>query len=159
MFGIQILSITFILIMLYVVRIHVKKKELPRAEAYGWAIGLVVLGVIVSVQQSADFIRHLFAVTRLLDVLVIIALMGTFAYRATPKESFPELAIPIIAVNTIYPGVSPADVESQVTRVIEEDLSTISDVKELTSTSIEPISCFLSSKSAIPVVPAAMPST
>ena len=76
--GIQILSVVFILIMLYVVRIHSKKNELPRVEALGWSLGLIVLGVIVSVKQSADFVRNLFAVTRLLDVLVIIALMGTF---------------------------------------------------------------------------------
>lgn len=76
--GIQILSITFIIIMLYVVRIHYKKSELPRVEALVWSIGLVVLGIIVGVKQSADFVRNLFAVTRLLDVLVIIALMGTF---------------------------------------------------------------------------------
>lgn len=78
MLSIQILSITFIAIMLYVVRIHVKKGELPKVESYIWSIGLVILGVIVSVKQSADFVRNLFAVTRLLDVLVIIALMGTF---------------------------------------------------------------------------------
>ncbi|MBP9669858.1 DUF2304 family protein [Candidatus Woesebacteria bacterium] len=78
MMGIQILSVTFILIMLYVVRIHVKKGELPRVEAIVWSIGLVILGLVVSVKQSADFVRNLFAVTRLLDVLVIIALMGTF---------------------------------------------------------------------------------
>lgn len=78
MMGIQILSITFILTMLYVVRIHAKKGELPKIESYVWSLGLVVLGVVVSFKPSADFIRHLFAVTRLLDVLVIIALMGTF---------------------------------------------------------------------------------
>ncbi len=75
--------------------------------------------------------------TSVLVLLFIIGLMGAFAYRTTPKESFPELPIPIIAVSTIYPGVSPADVESQVTRIIEEDLSTISEIKELTSTSVE----------------------
>lgn len=75
--------------------------------------------------------------TSVMVLLVIIMLMGGLSYQATPKESFPELAIPIIAVNTVYPGVSPADVESQVTRIIEEDLSTISEVKDLTSTSIE----------------------
>lgn len=78
MFGIQILSVTFILIMLYVVRIHVKKGELPRIEGTAWTIGLILLGIVVSVKGSADFVRNLFAVTRLLDVLVIIALMGTF---------------------------------------------------------------------------------
>lgn len=78
MLGIQILSITFIAIMLYVVRIHYKKSELPKVEAIFWTVGLIVLGIIVSIQASADFVRNLFAVTRLLDVLVIIALMGTF---------------------------------------------------------------------------------
>lgn len=78
MLGIQILSLTFIIIMLYVVRIHYKKNELPRTEAFAWSIGLIILGIIVSIKQSADFVRNLFAVTRLLDVLVIIALMGTF---------------------------------------------------------------------------------
>lgn len=78
MIGIQILSITFIIIMLYVVRIHYKKNELPKVEALIWSTGLIFLGVIVSIKQSADFVRNLFEVTRLLDVLVIIALMGTF---------------------------------------------------------------------------------
>ena len=75
--------------------------------------------------------------TSVLVLLFIIVLMGALSYRATPKESFPEMAIPMIAIRTIYPGVSPADIESQVTRVLEEDLSTISEIKELTSTSIE----------------------
>jgi multidrug efflux pump subunit AcrB len=75
--------------------------------------------------------------TSMLVLLFIIAIMGVLAYRATPKESFPEMAIPMIAINTVYAGVSPADVESQITRILEEDLSTISDIVTLTSTSVE----------------------
>ncbi|GMV06123.1 MAG: copper transporter [Gemmatimonadota bacterium] len=75
--------------------------------------------------------------TSMIVMLAIITLMGVYSYQTTPKESFPEIAIPIVAVNTIYPGVSPADVESQVTRVLEDELSTISDLDELTSTSVE----------------------
>lgn len=75
--------------------------------------------------------------TSVVVLLVIVVVMGALAYRATPKESFPELPIPMIAVNTQYPGVSPADMESQVTRIIEEDLGTISEIDELTSTSVE----------------------
>lgn len=78
MLGIQVLSVTFIIIMLYVIRIHYKKGELPKIEALGWTLGLILLGVIVSVRQTADLIRNFFAVTRLLDVLVIIALMVVF---------------------------------------------------------------------------------
>ena len=75
--------------------------------------------------------------TSVIVLFAFIAIAGLFSYRAIPKESFPETEIPIIAVNTVYPGVSPADVESLVTRKIEEELNTISDVKELTSTSVE----------------------
>ncbi|MEX2467743.1 MAG: efflux RND transporter permease subunit [Gemmatimonadota bacterium] len=75
--------------------------------------------------------------TSVIVLLVIIGVLGALSYRATPKESFPELPIPMIAVNTMYPGVSPADMESQITRIIEEDLSTISDIEVLTSTSVE----------------------
>ena len=75
--------------------------------------------------------------TSVIVLFAFIAIAGLVSYRAIPKESFPETEIPIIAVNTVYPGVSPADMESLVTRKIEEELNTISDVKELTSTSVE----------------------
>ena len=70
-------------------------------------------------------------------LLILITITGLTSYQVIPKESFPEIEIPMIAVNTIYPGVSPADIETLVTRPIEEELSAISDIKELSSTSIE----------------------
>jgi multidrug efflux pump subunit AcrB len=70
-------------------------------------------------------------------VLAVILIMGAYSYFTTPQESFPEIEIPTVAVNTIYPGVAPADIESLLTRPLEEDLSTISDIKTLTSSSVE----------------------
>lgn len=78
MLGIQILSLVFIFLMLYVVRIHYKKGELPRTESLFWTIILLTVGLLVLVEQSANFIRSLFSVTRLTDVIVIFALMGVF---------------------------------------------------------------------------------
>ena len=75
--------------------------------------------------------------TSMLMLFAIIALAGVLAYRSVPKESFPEIEIPVVAVNTIYPGVSPKDMESLVTRVMEQELRTLPDLKELTSTSVE----------------------
>lgn len=75
--------------------------------------------------------------TSVLVLLTFVVVAGLMAYRAIPRESFPEIEIPMIAVNTMYIGVSPADIESLVTRPLEDELSTISDVKELTSTSVE----------------------
>lgn len=57
-------------------------------------------------ERFKEFRATSFAVehtTSVLVLLFIIVFMGTVAYRSTPKESFPELAIPIIAINTIYP--------------------------------------------------------
>ncbi len=75
--------------------------------------------------------------TSMMVLLFIIVLGGLVSYTRIPKESFPEMEIPMIAVNTIYPGVSPADMETLVTEPIEDELNTIGDIEELTSTTIE----------------------
>ena len=87
-----------------------------------------------------DFWPTSFAVdhrTSMVVLLTIIVVLGLYSYVTTPQESFPEIAIPMLVVNTMYPGVAPADMETLVTRPLEEDLSTISDIKNLTSTSVE----------------------
>ncbi|MEX0912838.1 MAG: efflux RND transporter permease subunit [Gemmatimonadota bacterium] len=73
----------------------------------------------------------------MLVMLAIILVLGVISYGAVPKEANPEITIPIIAVSTMYPGVSPGDMETLVTRVIEEELNDISDLRTLSSTSVE----------------------
>jgi multidrug efflux pump len=75
--------------------------------------------------------------TSVVMLFLIVSFAGLMAYRAIPKESSPEIAIPILVVNTLYPGVSPADVETLVTRPLEDELNTISEVREMISTSVE----------------------
>ena len=75
--------------------------------------------------------------TSVILLFIIVAIAGIVTYTRIPKESFPEMEIPMIAVSTIYPGVSPADMETLVTRPLEDELNTIGDIKELTSTSVE----------------------
>jgi multidrug efflux pump subunit AcrB len=68
-------------------------------------------------------------------LVAIIAVLGILAYRGVPKESSPEITIPMISVSTVYPGVAPKDMETLVTRVIEEELNKIPEITELTSVS------------------------
>jgi multidrug efflux pump len=75
--------------------------------------------------------------TSVVALFIIISVAGLVAYRTIPKESSPEIAIPMVAINTVYPGVSPADMETLVTRPLEDELNTISDVREMISTSVE----------------------
>lgn len=87
-----------------------------------------------------EFRLTTFAVANRVSVvvlLVFIGLVGLMAYRSIPREASPEVEIPFVVVNTMYPGVSPADIETLVTRPLEEELHTLSDMKEMRSTSVE----------------------
>ena len=82
-------------------------------------------------------IRHPTSVVVL--TLILIA-AGFISYFQVPRESMPEIVIPNIIVNTVYAGVAPGDVETLVTRPLEDELNTIGDVKTISSTSREGVS-------------------
>lgn len=79
-----------------------------------------------------------FRFTYLLTALVF--LLGTTAAFTLPKESDPEVTIPIGVVTTIYPGASPLDVEKLITEEIEDEISELDDVDVYRSTSSEGVS-------------------
>ena len=66
----------------------------------------------------------------------LISILGLMNYYFIPKEQFPQVIIPYIVVNTPYPGTSPEDIENLVTRPIEKQLKSISDVRKITSNSV-----------------------
>ncbi len=71
---------------------------------------------------------------------VIICLAGIFTYVRLPKENFPEVVFPQIYVLTVYPGSSPSDIETLVTKQIEKQVKSIAGVKKVTSNSVQDIS-------------------
>lgn len=73
-------------------------------------------------------------------MIAIILIIGLRSYSSMPKESFPEVSMPTIYVNTAYPGNSPIDMENLVTRPIEKEINTITGIKKLESTSIQDFS-------------------
>ncbi|MDP4210638.1 MAG: efflux RND transporter permease subunit [Bacteroidota bacterium] len=75
--------------------------------------------------------------TSIYVLAVIISVFGIFSYNSIPKEQFPEIVIPYVMVNTVYPGTSPADMENLVTRPLEKNLKSINGVKVINSTSIQ----------------------
>lgn len=78
--------------------------------------------------------------TSIYVLALFISLVGFINYVTIPKEQFPEVVIPYIMVNTPYPGTSPEDMENLVTRPIEKQLKSISDVKKISSTSVQDFS-------------------
>jgi len=73
-------------------------------------------------------------------VFFIIIIFGLISYFSLPRETFPEIKVPYVFVNTFYLGVSPKDMETLVTNPIEKKLKTIKGIKEVSSTSMESFS-------------------
>ncbi len=78
--------------------------------------------------------------TSIYVAMVFISLLGYVNYVFIPKEQFPEVVIPYIMVNTVYPGTSPSDMENLVTRPIEKELKSLSNVKKISSNSLQDFS-------------------
>ena len=75
--------------------------------------------------------------TSIYVLAILISVLGMMNYYFIPKEQFPQVIIPYIVVSTPYPGTSPEDIENLVTRPIEKQLKSISDVKRITSNSVQ----------------------
>lgn len=75
--------------------------------------------------------------TSIFILVLIIIILGISAYVTLPRESAPDISIPLVIVSTPYIGVSPQDVESLVTKKIETEINAISEVKNITSSSFE----------------------
>jgi HAE1 family hydrophobic/amphiphilic exporter-1 len=70
-------------------------------------------------------------------LVVALVVLGLASYRDLGLDIFPKVDIPTVTVTTRLPGASPEEVESQVTKRIEEVVNTISGIDELRSTTIE----------------------
>ncbi|HEY0030082.1 MAG TPA: efflux RND transporter permease subunit [Bacteroidia bacterium] len=74
---------------------------------------------------------------------LFIALAGLFSYNSLPKESFPEIVVPTIYINTVYYGNSPTNIENLVTKPIEKQLKGLAGMKKLNSTSLQDVSVIM----------------
>ena len=78
--------------------------------------------------------------TSIYILTLFITFAGILSYIKLPKERFPDIVIPTIYVQTIYPGSSPKDIENLITKPIEKKIKSISGVKKLKSQSIQDFS-------------------
>jgi len=69
-----------------------------------------------------------------------LVLFGVIGYFKLPVRDYPDVDPPIISVNTVLPGADPQVVESAVTDILEEELSTVAGLRTLTSSSAEQVS-------------------
>ncbi len=70
-------------------------------------------------------------------LLLFLVAAGIVAYQAIPKESEPDVPIPIIYVSMGHDGISPEDAERLLVRPMEKELQSITGIKEMRSTASE----------------------
>ena len=73
-------------------------------------------------------------------VLLMIIVLGLFAFKKLPVDLFPDITFPVVTVTTPYPGAGPKEIETSVSKPLEEELGTISGVKTIRSSNREGVS-------------------
>ena len=73
-------------------------------------------------------------------MVLVISIAGFQAYKSIPREAAPDIQIPLLIVSIPFPGASPEDVESLISNKAEQELKTIKNLKEISSTSSEGVS-------------------
>jgi HAE1 family hydrophobic/amphiphilic exporter-1 len=70
-------------------------------------------------------------------LVLSLVVLGAASYRDLGLDIFPKVDIPTVTITTRLPGASPEEIESQITKRIEEVVNTINGIDELRSTTIE----------------------
>ena len=77
--------------------------------------------------------RRLFTVS----IFSILMLFGLFSLANLPLDFLPKMDIPTLTILTPYPGASAEDIETTVSKVIEDSVATVPNIDKITSTSVE----------------------
>lgn len=73
-------------------------------------------------------------------VFMLLTLGGLLSYNMLNLNLIPKFEVPVLTVQTVYPGAGASEVETSVTKKIEDAISTLENLKKISSTSMEGIS-------------------
>lgn len=73
-------------------------------------------------------------------IFVAIAVLGLFSYSRLSVDLYPKIELSMATVMTTYSGAAAADIEQNITKRLESSLSTVSNLKKVTSTSKDNVS-------------------
>ena len=76
-------------------------------------------------------------------LILAIVVAGTAAYQDLRIDRFPNIDMPSVRVQTLYPGAAPSEVESEVTQPIEDAVATVAGLDELRSISSDGVSMLI----------------
>ncbi|MDR1683261.1 MAG: efflux RND transporter permease subunit [Candidatus Symbiothrix sp.] len=73
-------------------------------------------------------------------IFVAIIVFGIYSFSRLPIDQFPEMDVPYVSIMTTYPGANGSEIETNVTKLLENSLNSVDGLKEITSQSKDNIS-------------------
>ncbi|MBX2805758.1 MAG: efflux RND transporter permease subunit [Hyphomicrobiales bacterium] len=73
-------------------------------------------------------------------LFLVLTILGILSFRTLPVERFPNIDIPLVSISVSQPGASPSELETQVTKRVENAVSGLTGVKHVTSTITDGVS-------------------
>jgi HAE1 family hydrophobic/amphiphilic exporter-1 len=73
-------------------------------------------------------------------IVLAMLVVGWQSFNTLSVDKFPDVSFPTVSVTTKYPGASPSEIETLITKLLEDEISTIAGLKRLTSKSLEGVS-------------------
>jgi hydrophobe/amphiphile efflux-1 (HAE1) family protein len=74
------------------------------------------------------------------SIVTLLLTLGIMSLKKLPVDLFPDVTFPTIIVNTIYAGAGPQEIETEISKVLEDQLATISGVQKVSSQNMEGVS-------------------
>lgn len=76
-------------------------------------------------------------------IVILMLILGAFSLRKMPVDMFPDVTFPVLFVQITYPGASPLDLEKQVSKLIEDEVGSLSGLKTLTSNNLDGVAVII----------------
>jgi hydrophobe/amphiphile efflux-1 (HAE1) family protein len=72
-------------------------------------------------------------------VVVLMIVVGILSLKKMPVDQFPDVTFPVVFAEILYPGASPIDVERQISKIVEDEVSSLPGIDTVTSNNYDSV--------------------
>lgn len=76
-------------------------------------------------------------------IVSLMLILGVICLGKMPVDLFPDVTFPIVGIQVTYPGASPIDMEKQVSKLVEDELGSLSGLKTMTSNNLDSVAMII----------------
>lgn len=77
------------------------------------------------------------------SIVALMIVVGLISYNKMPVDQFPDVTFPIVFAEVLYPGASPVDVERQVSKIIEDEVSSLPGLETVSSSNYDSVAIII----------------